>query len=132
MKIRSFLTFLFMFMLSLTGRSQNIDTGAVYELHVADGLVLDNQGKMRTALQWTTDYGNANQLWIAKRLANGKYTFTCKASGMNLGLRDAAQFGEPVWQVEADETKATQQWTLVKSNVKVTMITPKTSSKNDW
>ena len=181
MKIRSFLTFLFMFMLSLTGHSQNIDTDAVYELHIADGLVLDNQGsfgngarvfiarrvegkesqawklvkvsdnvynivnasslrsldngngnKMQPALQWTTDYGNANQQWVAKRLANGKFTFTCKASGMNLGMRDAAQFGEPVWQVAADDTKATQQWTLVKSNVKVTMITPKTSSKNDW
>ena len=141
MKIRSFLTFLFMFMLSLTGHSQNIDTDAVYELHIADGLVLDNQGsfgngarvfiarrvegkesqawklvrvsdnvynivnasslrsldngngnKMQPALQWTTDYGNANQQWIAKRLANGKFTFTCKASGMNLGMRDAAQF----------------------------------------
>lgn len=168
-------------MLSLTGRSQNIDSGSVYELHIADGLVLDNQGslddgagifisqrsegkesqawklvkvsenvyniinaaslrsldngngnKMQTALQWTTDYKNPNQLWVAKRLANGKYTFTCKASGMNLGMRDAAQFGEPVWQVKADASSPTQQWTLVKSDVKVTVITPKTSSKNDW
>ena len=147
-----------MFMLSLTGHSQNIDTDAVYELHIADGLVLDNQGsfgngarvfiarrvegkesqawklvkvsdnvynivnasslrsldngngnKMQPALQWTTDYGNANQQWIAKRLANGKFTFTCKASGMNLGMRDAAQFGEPVWQVAADDTNSFRQ-----------------------
>ena len=58
MKIRSFLTFLFMFMLSLTGHSQNIDTDAVYELHIADGLVLDNQGS----------FGNGARVFIARRV----------------------------------------------------------------
>ena len=54
MKIRSFLTFLFMFMLSLTGHSQNIDTDAVYELHIADGLVLDNQGSFGNGARQTS------------------------------------------------------------------------------
>lgn len=181
MKTKFFLFFLCMFLVTVTGRAQNINTEAVYEIQTVDGLVLDNLGsldndagiflakrdvgrvsqvwkfvkvgegvynivnassmrsidngnsdKMRTVLQWTTDPGNQNQLWQAKRLANGNFTFTCKASGMNLGLRDAAPFGEPVWQVKADVSKPTQQWVLVKSNVKVEMVTPKTSSKNDW
>ena len=108
----------------------------VYNIVNANSLLsLDNGNgnEMRTVIQWTTSNENPNQLWEAKRLPNGRYTFTCKASGMNLGLRDAAQFGEPVWQVATDESKETQQWVLVKSNVKVdNVIAPKTSSKNDW
>lgn len=181
MKNKGFVSFLLMSVFALSGRAQDIDLGAVYEIQTAGGLVLDNLGSldndasiflakrdvgkasqvwkfvkvdenvynivnahsmlsvdngngntMRTVLQWTTDNGNPNQQWSAKRLANGYYTFTCKASGMNLGLRDAAQFGEPLWQVPANGESETQQWALVKSNVKVDVITPKTSSKNDW
>lgn len=181
MKNKRFIFFLLMSVFVLSGRAQEINPGAVYEIQTTGGLVLDNLGSldndasiflakrevgkvsqvwkfvrvdddvynivnahsmlsvdngnstsMRTVLQWTSDNGNPNQQWSAKRLSNGNYTFTCKASGMNLGLRDAAQFGEPVWQVAANEGIETQQWVLVKSNVKVNVITPKTSSTNDW
>ena len=104
-------------------------------INASSQLSLDNgnSSEMRTVILWNTSNENPNQLWEAKRLPNGRYTFTCKASGMNLGLRDTEQFGTPVWQVAADESKETQQWVLVKSNVKIeNVIVPKTSSKNDW
>jgi len=107
----------------------------VYNIVNANSMLsLDNgnSDKMRTVLQWTSNNGNPNQHWQTRRLPNGNYVFTCKASGMNLGLRDAAQFGEPVWQVKADDANSAQQWKLVRSDVKVKMMTPKTSSKNDW
>lgn len=95
---------------------------------------LDNAGGngVHPVIQWTDDPGNPNQHWHARKLANGKYVFTCVSSSMNLGLKDAAQFGEPVCQVAPNADTESQQWTLVESNVKVNIIEPKTSSNNDW
>lgn len=95
---------------------------------------LDNSGgkDVHGVIQWTTGYENDNQKWVVKPLGNGFYTFTCVSSGMNMGVLDALQFGEPVYQVKANAASEGQQWTLVKSKVKVSITTPKTESKNDW
>ncbi len=98
-------------------------------------LSLDNgNGKsVQQLLQWSTNNSNPNQRWRATPIGGGRYVFTCEASGMNMGMRDAAQFGEPVWQVKPDASKQTQQWLLVRSDIKVnSAIVPKASSKNDW
>ncbi len=107
----------------------------VYNIVNATSLLsLDNGNgnRVQPLVQWGTGLSNPNQCWRVKKLSNGRYTFTSTASNMNIGMRDAAQFGEPVCQVKADASLETQQWTLVRSNVKVALITPKTSSKNDW
>lgn len=111
-----------------------VDEGVYNIVNAASSLSIDNGNgnSMQQVLQWDTNLNNANQRWLARRQADGTYTFTCEASHMNLGLRDAAQFGEPVWQVAADASKATQRWTLTRSKVKVQPVTPKTSSKEDW
>ena len=107
----------------------------IYNLVNASSMMsLDNGNgtSVQNVIQWDTNINNTNQQWRVRRLSNGRYTLTCVASNMNLGLRDAAQFGEPVWQVPANDGAEGQQWALVKSNVKVNFITPKTSSKEDW
>lgn len=107
----------------------------VYHIVNANSLLAIDNGngaRLQPVLQWDSNPGNPNQQWEAKRLPNGHYTFTNVDTKMALGLRDAAQFGEPVWQVKADAQKATQQWVLVRSDVKVNVIMPKTQSKEDW
>lgn len=96
------------------------------------GLDNGNGNSVRKIIQWNQDSGNPNQTWILKRLNNGRYTFTCQASGMNLGLQDASQFGKPVYQVPADAGDESQQWILQPSNLKIDMVVPKTQSTNDW
>lgn len=95
---------------------------------------LDNGGgkKEQGVLQWGESIDNVNQHWHFKKLPNGRYVITSVPSGLNLGLRDQAQFGEPVWSVARNDNAENQQWTLVESKVKVEMILPKTSSTNDW
>ena len=180
LKIMQFML-LFLLLMPIGTRAQEIDTRLVYEIKTTNGLALDNQGntsndariflgsrdegnasqlwkfvkvgdnvyniinaasvlsldnadgnKVQPVIQWTTNNANPNQRWHVKRLANGNYSIVCEASKMALGMRDAAQFGEPVWQVPTDETQSTQQWVLVKSAVKVNIATPKTSSTEDW
>ncbi len=95
---------------------------------------LDNGGtsRLNTVIQWEANAENRNQQWRVDRLQNGRYRFTCVSSGMSLGMRDAAQFGEPVWQVTGDVDAETQQWVLKPSNVKVNVIERRTQSSNDW
>ncbi len=95
---------------------------------------LDNGGKPEEmpVIQWNAEPLNTNQQWRIKKTDNGRYIFTCVATGMNLGLRDAPQFGMPVWQVERNDNDENQQWVLVESNVKIEVAAPKTSSTNDW
>ena len=107
----------------------------VFNIVNADSqLSLDNGGgnSVQSVIQWSTGYSNRNQRWKAERCNDGTYTLTCESSGMALGLRDAAQFGEPVCQVAVDATQATQRWRLVRSDAKTSFVTPKTSSREDW
>ena len=103
-----------------------VNAGSVLSLDNGDGT------SVHPVIQWTSNNSNPNQLWRMKRLAGGRYSIVCEASKMALGMRDAAQFGEPVWQVPVDEANPTQQWTLVKSDAKINITTPRTSSKEDW
>lgn len=110
-------------------------SGDTYNIVNAVSLMsLDNGNgkKVQPVIQWGTNTSNTNQLWHVSRTAGGRITLTCESSGMNLGLRDVAQFGEPVCQVTPDKAADTQQWTLVMSDVKVSLTTPKTTSNEDW
>ncbi len=96
---------------------------------------IDNGGNgavERSVLQWSSDLNNANQRWKIEQQPNGHYTFTSVASGYNLGFPDAGLIGEPIFQLKPDAQQTNQQWTLVKSNVKVKNQPLKTSSNNDW
>ena len=98
-------------------------------------MALDNGGGENTekaALQWYDSANNPTIQWRFTKLANGRYTITSVKSGLNLGLRDQAQFGEPVWTLKPAAAAESQQWQLVKSDVEVEMIVPKTESNNDW
>lgn len=96
------------------------------------GLDNGNGATEHPLIQWSEDYSNPNQQWRITRNAQGRYIFTSVPTGMNIGLRDQAQFGEPVWQLKRDDSAEGQQWVLVASKVKVETIVPKTSSTNDW
>lgn len=96
---------------------------------------IDNGGNgavERSVLQWSSDLNNTNQRWKIEQQPNGHYTFTSVASGYNLGFPDAGLIGEPIFQLKPDAQQTNQQWTLVKSNVKVKNQPLKTSSNNDW
>lgn len=96
---------------------------------------IDNGGNgavERSVLQWSSDLNNTNQRWKIEQQPNGHYTFTSVASGYNLGFPDAGLIGEPIFQLKPDPQQTNQQWTLVKSNVKVKNQPLKTSSNNDW
>ena len=115
-------------------RLVKVGEGTYSIVNAASQMSIDNGNgtKVQQVVQWNSNYGNPNQRWKATRLSDGSYTFVCQSSGMALGLRDAAQFGEPVWQVAADASKVTQHWRLVRSTAKIDVIVPKTSSREDW
>jgi beta-galactosidase len=96
------------------------------------GLDNGNGATEHQLVQWTEDFANPNQQWHIKKVGQGRYVFTSVPTGMNMGLRDQAQFGEAVWQVKRNDNAEGQQWVLVESNVKVETFMPKTSSSNDW
>ncbi|MBR1517913.1 MAG: DUF4981 domain-containing protein [Prevotella sp.] len=112
---------------------QQIEGDTYRLINCASFCALDNNNgnRVQTVIQWTTTPGNKNQEWILKKQGEG-YTLTCVATDMKLGLLDAPQPGMPVYQVEASAKPELTTWKLVKSNVKVNMILPKTSSTNDW
>ncbi|MCF0167838.1 MAG: DUF4981 domain-containing protein, partial [Bacteroidales bacterium] len=95
---------------------------------------LDNGGSTneQAALQWYDSPDNPTIQWRVKKLSNGRYTIASVKSGLYLGLRDQAQFGEPVWTLKPTADAEGQQWQFVKSDVVVNMIIPKTESDNDW
>ncbi len=99
------------------------------ELGVDNGNV---RGKESPAIQWNSEPDNPNQQWKATRLANGRYVFTCAASGMNLGYAEAGAVGEPVYQVTPDTLNANQQWVITESKLKVVAESLKMRSDNDW
>lgn len=96
------------------------------------GLDNGNGASEHPLIQWSEDFFNPNQQWKIKKTGQGRYIFTSVPTGMNMGLRDQAQFGERVWQVKRNDNAESQQWLLVESNIKVETIMPKTSSTNDW
>ena len=109
-------------------------SGNVYNIvSTVSGMAIDNANgnAEQPAIQWSHDRGNLNQQWIVERVADDTYTLTCKASNMRLGYRDAAQFGEPIYQLKPNATDR-QKWIVKKCSVKVNTITFKTQSNNDW
>jgi len=98
-------------------------------------LGIDNSGngsKECPVIQWDPNKENPNQQWRITALPNGNYLFTCVASGYNLGFPDAGLVAEPVYQLKPDAQKISQQWKIVKSNLKVVAEAFKTRSDNDW
>lgn len=86
------------------------------------------------AIQWSTDRGNANQLWKIGVTDDGKYTFTCASSGCMLGYSSAGVVGEPVFQLvpPADGPADNMKWDIVKSPLKVVPYSVSHKSENDW
>ena len=106
----------------------------VYNIvNVMSGLAIDNASgnAEQPAIQWSYDRSNINQQWVVERVDADTYTFTCLASNMRLGYRDAAQFGEPLYQLKPNDTQR-QKWTVKKCSVKASTIAFKTHSDNDW
>ncbi len=97
-------------------------------------LALDNSGTPipQPVIQWEYDPENLNQHWCIKAVGNGRYVINSVASGLNLGLRDVAPVGEPVWQVTPDDSRESQQWILAETDTKVEALVLKTSSDKDW
>ena len=96
---------------------------------------IDNGGNQKpgdNAIQWNNDRTNPNQHWVARRQADGTYTFTSKASGFLLSYGNKGVPGEPVVQQRADAASYSQRWSLVPSNVQVKVEALKTHSDNDW
>lgn len=97
-------------------------------------MALDNGGgeKEEPVIQWSHELKNPNQIWQFTRHGDGTYTLTSVATGLVLGLRKEARFGEAVWQVKADTGSPLQRWRIRESALKIDFMVPKTSSTNDW
>ncbi len=97
------------------------------------GMGMDNGNGKREQpiIQWSYEATNINQQWIIENAGNGLYTITSVPTQMRVGYRDAAQFGEPVYQVFANNTER-QQWTIAKSTAKATEFVIRSSSNYDW
>ena len=80
-------------------------------------------------VQWPQEQKNANQHWKLTRHQDGTYTITSVATGLVLGVRKDAHFGEAVWQVKPHSA---QRWRIRESEMKIDFIVPKTSSTNEW
>lgn len=182
MRVNYTLLTMLMSLFPLQGITQHIDPKQVYEIHTANGLVLDNQESMdagsqifiskrtegkesqvwqfvpvqgdvylivsplsqqaidnggeggteRNIIQWGSNPDNPNQHWKVTSLSNGRYVFSSMAGGYNIASSDAGAVGEPVSQLKPDVSQTHQQWTLVKSDVKVKNDPLKTHSDNDW
>ena len=80
-------------------------------------------------IQWPHEQKNANQHWKLTRHKDGTYTITSVASGLVLGLKKEARFGEAIWQVKDGPR---QRWRIRESDLKIEFIVPKTSSDKEW
>ncbi|MBE6222455.1 MAG: DUF4981 domain-containing protein [Bacteroidales bacterium] len=80
-------------------------------------------------IQWPHEQKNANQHWKLTRHKDGTYTITSVASGLVLGLKKEARFGEAIWQVKDSPL---QRWRIRESDLKIEFIVPKTSSDKEW
>ena len=88
--------------------------------------------KETNIIQWDIDQSTTNQLWKVKRLKNGHYTLTNVGSEYNLGYPKGGVTDEQIFQLKADDSKSTQQWKLVESDIDYKEEPLKTSSSNDW
>ena len=97
-------------------------------------MALDNGGgeKEEPVIQWTHELKNPNQMWQITRHSDGTYTLTSVATGMVLGVRKEASFGDTVWQLKADTGSPLQRWRIRESALKIDFMGPKSSSTNDW
>jgi len=97
-------------------------------------MALDNGGtaKEEPVIQWSQERKNPNQSWKFTRHKDGTYTLTSVATGLVLGIRKEASFGEAVWQLKADAGSPLQRWRIRESALKIEFIVPKSSSTNDW
>ena len=105
-------------------------TGNVCIASTLTGLAIDNGNhgdREGDVILWGTDPSNPNQQWKATRLSNGRYTFTCVAGGLVLGIRDTAE-GSRLMLLRADGSDA-QQWTIVPSKVKMPV---EKTEHHDW
>ncbi len=95
---------------------------------------LDNGGtrEEQPVIQWPQERENVNQHWKITRLKDGTYTLVSAATGMALGLKKKAAYGEKVWQLKADAASPLQRWRIRESATQVEFIVPKTASANDW
>ena len=80
-------------------------------------------------VQWPQEQKNANQHWKLTRHQDGTYTITSVATGLVLGVKKDAHFGEAVWQVKPHSA---QRWRIRESEMKIDFVVPKTSSTNEW
>ena len=109
--------------------------GGYYQISTPlSGKSIDNNNTKETGpvIQWDNSSDNPNQLWKITKVGDNNYTFTCAASGLNLGFPDAGLPGEAVHQLVLDPKSPKQQWTLRKSTIKIDKEALRTSSKNDW
>ena len=97
-------------------------------------MALDNGGgsKEEPVIQWSQERKNPNQIWQFTRHKDGTYTLTSVVTGLVLGIRKEARYGEAVWQLKADADSPLQRWSIRESALKVDFIVPKFSSTNDW
>ena len=97
------------------------------------GMAIDNADGFaeQPVIQWGHERENINQHWIVERVGTDTYTITSKATNMRFGYRDAAQFGEPIYQLKPNDSDR-QKWIIKKCSVKINAITFKTQSNNDW
>lgn len=99
---------------------------------VDKGLDNGNTNKTETpVIQWDGSPDNPNQQWKFTKLENGNYTITNR-NGLNLGYPDAGLPGEPAFLLNADPAKPNQQWTIRKSNLKISAELLKKNSDEDW
>ncbi|MCD7850843.1 MAG: DUF4981 domain-containing protein [Parabacteroides sp.] len=91
----------------------------------------NNTDKPGPIIQWDNAM-NKNQIWKITQVGDNLYTFTNVSSGLNLGYPDAGLPGEAIHQLAPDSTKANQQWTLRKSNIKIDVEKIFGSSHHDW
>ncbi len=83
-------------------------------------------------LTWPLETRNANQQWRIEKSGAETYVLTCAAGGLKLGWNDTCQPGGHVWQMGGTNQSENLQWRLVKTNLKVEVLSEASVSKNDW
>jgi len=102
---------------------------------IATEMAIDNSGvgaRECPVIQWTTAADNPNELWMPRKLANGRYVFTNVVTGFNLGVRDVNEANAKVWQLSPDENDPGQQWEVVVTDRKIEHEASRTYSDKEW
>ncbi len=109
--------------------------GAYCIKSLATEMAIDNSGvgaQECPVLQWGCDSRNQNELWLPRKLDNGRYVFTNVVTGFNLGVRDVNDVNAKVYQLRPDENDPGQQWEVVVSDRKIEHEVSRTYSDKDW